>query len=175
MPASPDKIVLSEGVARVPGMSSTWRHLPVAARPIAAATEAAVTAARGRDSEALVQAVGDLGAADPAQVGLILGTGVRLLLEDHHPDGLTGDDVREVLQSSVRAAAQWQPEVDPHVMLILLAGALGVHDDDGEPPPKPEVLARHAALLIADQLGAGSIRDYLDRALGEIERTQLND
>jgi hypothetical protein len=156
-------------------MTTSWRHLPVAARPIAAATEAAVTAARGRDGEAMTKAVGDLGASDPAQVGLILGTGVRLLLEDQHPDGLTGDDVRAVLQSCVRAAAEWQPGVDPHVVLILLAGALGVHDDDGEPPPKPEVLARHAVLLIADQIGERSIRDHLDRALGEIERAQLND
>jgi hypothetical protein len=82
--------------------------------------------------------------------------------------------VRTVLQSCVRAAAEWQPDVDPHVLLILLAGALGVHDD-GEPPPKPEVLARHATLLIADQLGDRSIRDCLDRALDEIERAQLND
>jgi hypothetical protein len=157
-------------------MTTSWRHLPVAARPIAAATEAAVTAARARDSEAMARAVGDLGASDPAQVGLILGTGVRLLLEDQHPDGLTGDDVRAVLRSSVRAAAEWQPDVDPHVMLILLAGALGVHDDDeSEPPPKAEVLARHAALLIADQLGDRSIRDCLDRTLDEIERAQLND
>ena len=36
-------------------------------------------------------------------------------------------------------------------------------------------MARHAALLIADQLGDRSIRDYLDRSLGEIERAQLND
>ena len=155
-------------------MTTSWRHLPVAARPIAAATEAAVTAARARDSEAMAAAVGDLGASDPAQVGLILGTGVRLLLEDQHPDGLTGDDVRTVLQSCVRTAAEWQPDVDPHVVLILLAGSLGVHDD-GEPPPAPGVLARHAALLIADQLGDRSIRDYLDRSLGEIERAQLND
>ena len=90
-------------------MTTSWRHLPVAARPIAAATEAAVTAARGRDSEAMAKAVGDLGASDPAQVGLILGTAVRLLLEDQHPDGLTGDDVRTVLQSCVRAAADGSP------------------------------------------------------------------
>jgi len=156
-------------------MTTSWRHLPAAARPIAAATEAAVTAARGRDSEALTQAVAGLGASDPAQVGLILGTAVRLLLEDQHPDGLTGDDVRNVLQSCVRAAAVWQIGVDPHVVLLLLAGALGVHDDDGEPPPKPDVLARHAALLIADQLGERPVRDCLDRTLDEIERAQLND
>ena len=123
----------------------------------------------------MAKAVGDLGASDPAQVGLILGTGVRLLLEDRHPDGLTGDDVRIVLQSCVRSAAEWQPDVDPHVVLILLAGALGRTRRRRPPPPKPEVLARHAVLLIADQLGERSIRDCPGRALDEIERAQLND
>ena len=156
-------------------MTNQWRHLPAPARPIAAATDAAVTAARDHDVEALTSAVGELAAVDQAQAGLILGTTVRLLLELSHPDGLDGDDIRTVLEQSVRSAATWQPEVDPHLMLILLAGALGVHDDDGEPPPKPEVLARHAVLLIADQLGGRSIRDCLDRALDEIERAQLND
>jgi hypothetical protein len=171
-------------------MTHSWRHLPAPARPIAAAALAAVSAARGRDDKALSEAVGSLAALDPALVGLIVGTAIRLLLEDTHPDGLDGDDVRNVLERCARSAAEWQPDVDPHVVLILLAGALGVHDDDGEPPPKPDVLAHHAALLMADLLGdipvrpsaAGAggdveerIAGRLTRALGEIERAQLND
>jgi hypothetical protein len=172
-------------------MTQSWRHLPAPARPIAAAALAAVSAARQRDDEALAAAAGDLAALDPALVRLIVGTAVRLLLEDTHPDGLDGDDIRNVLERCVRSAAQWQPEVDPHVVLILLAGALGVHDDDGEAPPKPDVLARHAALLMADLLGdvpaprpsaSGASGDAeeriagcLTRALREIERAQLND
>ena len=156
-------------------MREMWRHLPAPARPIAAATEAAVTAARERDPEALAEASGALAALDAAQVGLILGTTVRLLLEDRHPDGLTGDDVRAVLTSCVTGAAGWQPDVDPHVVLVLLAGALGVQEEDGAPPPPPGELARHAALLLADQLGPQPPRELLDRALKEIEQTQLND
>ncbi len=156
-------------------MTDMWRHLPAAARPIAAATDAAVAAARERDREALAEATGDLAALDAAQAGLILGTTVRLLLEDRHSDGLTGEDVRAVLTSCVTAAAEWQPDVDPHVVLFLLAGALGVHDDDGTPPPRPGELARHAALLLADQLDGRPARGYLERALKEIEQTQLND
>ena len=163
-------------------MTQSWRHLPAPARPIAAAALAAVSAARARNDEALAEAAGDLAALDPGQVGLIVGTAVRLLLEDTHPDGLDGDDVRNVLEHCVRSAVQWQPDVDPHVVLILLAGALGVHDDS-EPPPKPDALARHAALLMADLLGdAGDTEaadrrttDCLTRALREIERSQLND
>ncbi len=158
-----------------PVMKDMWRHLPAPARPIAAAADAAVEAARRHDRDALAEAVGDLAALDAAQTGLILGTTVRLLLEDRHPDGLTGDDVRAVLTSCVTTATGWQPGVDPHVVLVLLAGALGVHDDDPGPPPRPDDLARHAALLLADQLAGQPIRGYLDRALKEIEQTQLND
>ena len=155
-------------------MTNQWRHLPAPARPIAAATDAAVTAARDHDVEALTSAVGELAAVDQAQAGLILGTTVRLLLELSHPDGLDGDDIRTVLEQSVRSAATWQPEVDPHLMLILLAGALGVHDDE-EPPMKPDALARHSTLLIAHLLGERPLPPVLTRALSEIEQTQLND
>ena len=155
-------------------VTDDWRHLPAPARPIAAATDAAVTAARARDPETLGAAVGDLAALDPVTTGLILGTAVRLLLEQTHPDGLDGDDVRTVLQNCVRTSAEWQPQVDPHVLLVLLAGALGVLDEE-VPPPKPDELALHATLLFADLLGPGSIRELLTATLGEIERAQLND
>jgi hypothetical protein len=155
-------------------VTNQWRHLPAPARPIAAATDAAVAAVRDHDAAVLSSAVSELAALDQAQTGLILGTTVRLLLELGHPDGLDGDDIRNVLQQSVRAAAAWQPEVDPHVMLILLAGALGVHDDE-EPAPKADALARHSALLIAHLLGPRTLTEVLTMALGEIERAQLND
>ena len=112
-------------------MTSSWRHLPVAARPIAAAANAAIAAAREHDGEALAETVADLAALDPAQVNLILGTAVRLLLEDTHPDGLDGDDVRTVLEHCVRAAAGWQPEVDPHVPRHT-AVAAHLHEADGD-------------------------------------------
>jgi hypothetical protein len=156
-------------------MAQNWRHLPPPARPIAAATSAAVEAAQSRDPVALDRAVDELAALDAAQSGLILGVAVRLLLEDGHPGGLDGEAVRDVLESCVRDAAAWQPEVDPHVVLLLLAGALGVLEEDAAPPPKPEVLARHAALLIAAQLGARPVAPVLTAALADIQRTQLND
>lgn len=156
-------------------MNQNWRHLPAPARPIAAATTAAVTAAQAQDAEALDAATGELAALDPAQTGLILGTSVRLLLEQAHPDGFDGDDVRAVLERCVRSAAVWHPGTDPHVVLHLLAGALGVLDEDSADVPKPDALARHAALLLADLLGGDPAAAVLTSALSEIERTQLND
>jgi hypothetical protein len=100
---------------------------------------------------------------------------VRLLLEANHPDGIDAESVREVLTQAVGSAG-WQAEVDPHVFLLLLAGALGVTtEDDDTPPPKPGELARHAALLMADLLGTRPVRPMLTAALAEIEHTQLND
>lgn len=156
-------------------MDQTWRHLPAPARPIASATTAAVRAARRRERDALDEAVDDMAGLDPARTGLILGTAVRLLLEETHPDGLDGDAVRAVLERSVRTAIGWQPEVDPHVVLLLLAGALGVTEEDDIAPPKPDVLARHAALLLADLAGERPIEPVLTAALDEIARAQLND
>jgi hypothetical protein len=145
-----------------------WRHLPVAARPIAAAAEAAVTAAREHDDEARGTAIAELAALDPTQVGLILGTCVRLLLEHHHPDGLTGEDVRTVLVAAVTDGA------DPEVTLVLLAGALGL-DHEVEKAPAPAALAHDAVLLLAGQLGTFPIKPWLEASLAEIERAQLND
>jgi hypothetical protein len=155
-------------------MTQTWRALPAPARPIAAAADEAVRAVRDQDAEAFETAVDALAALDPAQVGLVLGTAIRLLLERAHPDGLDSDDVRAALERCVRGAA-WVSEVDPQVVLILLAGALGVHPGDEVVPPPPAVLARHAALLFADQLGRRPPAEVLSAALIEIEHTQLND
>ena len=156
-------------------MEQNWRHLPPPARPIAAATTAAVEAAQGRDGAALAGAVAELAALDTAQTGLILGVTVRLLLEDGHPAGIDGEGVRAVLEQCVREAAEWQADVDPHIVLLLLAGALGVADEDETPPPKPGELARHTALLLAGLLGPRPVPPFLNAALIEIKRTQLND
>jgi hypothetical protein len=156
-------------------MTQNWRHLPAPARPIAEATVQAVAAVRARDVAGLDKASAELGALDAGQTGLILGTTVRVLLEQAHPDGVDGDDVRTVLERCARTALTWLPGTDPHVLLLLLAGALGVHEeDDTEPRPSSETLARHAALLLAD-LSTGELSPPLTAALAEIERAQLND
>ncbi|SCL62022.1 hypothetical protein GA0070606_3547 [Micromonospora citrea] len=158
------------------GMTTTWRHLPAPAREIATAAGDAVAAARERDSEAYDIAVARLAAAERS--GLVLGAVVRLLLEEGHPDGLDGDDVRQVLERCVRGAAGWRPDVDPHVVLVLLAGALGVYDPDGdESPPDPPAVARHAPLLVADLLAVTGrpLDGYLAAAFTEIARTEHHD
>ncbi|MFI2647005.1 hypothetical protein [Micromonospora fulviviridis] len=157
-------------------MTTTWRHLPAPAREIAQAATEAVGAAQARDAGAYQPAAERLAAADRA--GLVLGGVVRLLLEEGHPDGLDGDDIRQVLERCVRSTAAWRPDVDPHVLLVLLAGALGVYDPgDDDAPPDPAAIARHAPLLVADLLAAigRPLADYLSAAFAEVARTELHD
>lgn len=154
----------------------TWRHLPAPAREIAVAGTAAVAAAAARDAGAYEAAVDRLTGVDRA--GLVLGGVVRLLLEETHPDGLDGDDVRQVLERCVRDVAAWRPDVDPHVLLVLLASALGVYDPgDDDAPPDPATVARHAPLLVADLLAVTGrpLEGYLTAAFAEVARTELHD
>ena len=154
----------------------TWRHLPAPARAIAVTASAAVTAAGDHDRAVFEETVARLAAAEAA--GLVLGAVVRLLLEELHPDGVDGDDIRQILDDCVVAAAQWQEEADPHVTLVLLAGALGIYDQDEEArQPSPIELARNTALLVAHLLVAAKhpLAWYLNAAFAEIARTELQD
>ena len=155
-----------------------WRHLTAPARAVAIGASRAVAAAGERDEDAFEAAVAQLQKLGPQQAGLVLGTVVRLLLEDLHPDGLDADDVRGVLEHCVAEARRWQPDVDPHVLLVLLASALGVHDPDADPaPPSEEALARHGALLVADLLAERRrpLEGYLTAAFLDIERAEHHD
>jgi len=139
------------------------------ARPIADAAADAVEAAAERDREAFDTAVGRLAGFDVAQVGLLLGTVVRHALEERHPDGLDSDDVRDTLTAVVSRALEWLDTVDPQVVLLLLAGALGVHEPDPDDPPvKADVSARHAVLLVAHLVDAGGFATRLERAAREL-------
>ncbi len=146
--------------------------LPPAARAIAAAATDAVTAARAAAAADLAEAAGRLAAADPQRVALVLGGVVRALLEELHPDGLDGEDLRAVLERTTRAAAAWDSGVDPAVLLVVLTGALGLADPDEQPPVPPGPVARNAVLLTADLLGPRPLAPYLTAALAELHRAE---
>ncbi|WP_308785326.1 hypothetical protein [Phytohabitans rumicis] len=154
----------------------TWRHLPPPARAIAVAASDAVDLVQADDRDAFEVAVKALAGTEGA--GLVLGAVVRLLLEDLHPDGLAGDDIRRIGAECLRAGAGWEPPPDPHLVLVLLTGALGVHDQDEDAPrPAPELWTRHAALLVAHLLTSAPypLARYLTAAFAEIERAELHD
>jgi hypothetical protein len=156
--------------------------LPPAARAIAASVTAAVDAAGQAQPESLREAAADLATLDAEHTKTILGTITRMLLEELHPDGLDSDDIRAVLGDCARGALGWLPELEPNVLLIILAGALGIHpeEQDGVARPGPLALALHAPVLIAFLLTtraevgrARSLSAYLSTAFGEIARSEL--
>jgi len=147
--------------------------LPRPARDIAAAVTATVAAAAARDATALLATAARLAALNPEQVGLVLGAVTRSLLEDLHPDGLRGDDVRAVVERCVLGAAAWYPDVDPDVVVDLLSDVLDVPRPFRK--PEPAEVAVHGPLLVADLLAAGGRRldGYLAAAFAEIARGEL--
>lgn len=158
--------------------------LPAAARAISIATTDAVTAAREQQVAAFEEATDRLAAAEPEQVRVVLGVVVRALLEDLHPDGLSGDDLLELIKSCVRRSFDWYPAVDVQVLIVVLTGALGVHDPDTEPRPVSGLeVARHAPLFLAELLAASATRSTDPRGLAgyfidaflEIARSELNE
>lgn len=134
---------------------SAWSHLPKPARAVAEAATEAVTAVRSADQPALDRASARLAALDSGHVGVVLGAVVRMSLEELHPDGLTADDVHALVGRCARSAAGWFPRADPDVLVMLIAGSLGVHQtgEEGFRLDGPEV-APHAALLVAGLLAA---------------------
>src|SRR5690349_14599061 len=139
------------------------------ARGFATRIEAAVAAAQAQDAAAFEEAGGELAGLDAQQVGRVIGGVVRILLEEGHPDGPTGDGIRGVLERCVRAAARWRPPVDANVIVVLLTGALGVHQFDGDAAPlSAAAMARHGALLTADLLGGRPLAPYLTAVFTDI-------
>jgi hypothetical protein len=174
-------------------MRITLADLPPPAKAIAAAVTDGVAAARAGDGPAFDDAARRLALADPEHVRVVLGDAVRLLLEEVHPDGVDGDDARDLVGRCARSAAPWFPGVDPGMLVLVLSGALGVHpdtplpgDDEDRPPepddpwslvparPSPEDVARHAVVLLADLLAARGRppRGYLEAAFTELARRE---
>ncbi len=160
--------------------------LPAAARAISAATTDAVAAARAQDVATFDEATERLATAEPEQVRVVLGVVVRALLEDLHPDGVASDDLLELIKSCVRTSFGWYPAVDVQVLIVVLTGALGVHEPDEEPRRVTALeVARHAPLFIAELLIApGSaahtedprpLTEYFTDAFLEISRSELNE
>lgn len=163
--------------------------IPGPAREFARATVAAVDlAADGSDPEAYDSAIGRL-AAHP-DGGRVLGDLLRALLEDTHPEGFDSDDVAVVTGRCYAGAVAWLPpeRVDVSTLLIVLAGALGIHphvdagqsrdqspdrDDacEATAPAWPDH-AWHAPLLIAGLLpcAPATLDAYLAAVFAEYAR-----
>jgi hypothetical protein len=154
--------------------------LPASARAVRQATLDAVTAAGAADAGAYGEATQRLALCEPEHVRLVLGAVVRQLLEDLHPAGLAADDLLDLIKSCARRAFAWYPELDVDALVVVLTGALGIHEPDTETRRwTPLEVARHAPLFITELLaqpaGHRPLAEYLDRAFAEQSQAELNE
>lgn len=145
---------------------ATWPgHWPIVAREIAEQTDLGATALRAGDAAALADAVTELAAQATERVGLLHSSTVRSLLESSHPDGLSGNNVQDVL---TRASGVPVPVSVP-ALVEVLTGALGV----GEPAESTPAECITAALAVIAVLAPpNTVAQHLRRAMAEIERDQ---
>ncbi|MGN5237407.1 MULTISPECIES: hypothetical protein [unclassified Rhodococcus (in: high G+C Gram-positive bacteria)] len=148
-------------------------HWPTITRQIATETDAAATAARSEAVPAFDEALAELAALPYEQVTAVHAGMVRELLEELHPDGLTGEDVQSVLERSLRNGMRWLPSLQPDAVVAVLTGTLGVHDDEA-PKVQPADYLSAGVLVLADLLAArkSAPGPYLRRAVAEIERSE---
>ncbi|AOW94191.1 hypothetical protein BFN03_19905 [Rhodococcus sp. WMMA185] len=154
--------------------ASVWpAQWPTIPREIAEAVDAAVGAAVSSNVAAFFEATEDLAALPAERVRVVLAAIVREILETMHPDGLTGEDVQEVLAHAVGVARTWMPDVDVASFVAVLTGALGVAEADESDLPTSAVPS--AILLIADLVSSAqvSVHDYVRRALDEVARAEI--
>jgi len=144
-------------------------HWPTIAREIAHATETALSAARADDEPAFADAVSALVELPYEQVTVVHSGMMRELLEELHPDGLAGEDVQAVFERCARGSVQATPDA----LVAVLTGALGVTDPDA-PKARPEQYLTAGIVVLADLLATRKVepRQYIRRAVGEIEREQ---
>ncbi len=153
-------------------------HWPRTPREIAAATADALAAARSESAEAFDEAISVLVDLPYEQVTAVHAGMVRELLEELHPDGLSGEDVQAVLERCVRSGLRWLPSLQPDAAVTVLTGALGVSDPDAERPTisAGQYLAA-GVLVVADLVAARRVapEPYLRRAVSEIERAETQE
>jgi enamine deaminase RidA (YjgF/YER057c/UK114 family) len=137
----------------------------------------AVDAAGSGDREGFARAGPRLSARDPDQLRRVLSAVLRPLLEDLHPEGVSGDDLRTAVAGCAAGVATWAP-VDPQVLVVVVAGAFGIHPQEQERPDVAATqVAHHACLLIAHLLATSGRRleEYLRLAFAELARSELQD
>ncbi|MBL7494429.1 hypothetical protein I6A60_19825 [Frankia sp. AgB1.9] len=131
----------------------TTDGLPPAGRAIERAVTDLGRAVAGRDEPALRDGCERLRGYDEVLVRDVLHRLTLGLVERAYPDGLDGDDIRTLFGEVARPAAPWLGGLDPDAVLIVLAGALGVHPPEDAPRPSLDQDALPiACALVVDEL-----------------------
>jgi hypothetical protein len=149
---------------------------PLKARAISESTDHGIRAVRAHDLAGFAEALEQLAIHPEARE--VHAHMVRELIETRYQDGVTGDDVADVLSRTVGDSGAWHAPVDPSAVVVVLTGSLGVaerSDDDGPPATIPPAELNGAAILVIAHLAADAAIDhqqYLVRAIEEIRRAQ---
>lgn len=98
------------------------------ARTVGRGVTTAVQYAALGDPSGYALAAAALGELPTLPTGAVLGAVVRMLLEEVHPGGLDGDDIREVLGRCLADTAGWLPSVSARILIAVLSSALGIHE-----------------------------------------------
>lgn len=148
--------------------------LPATARAVERSVTGIVAAAATRQVTLFDQESDRLAALDPERVRLVMGGVLSSLLEARMPDGLSGEDLRDLVERGVRQSAAWFPAVDTDAFVVVLTDALGVvRDEEQIISLDHRTVVQHGALLIGNLLATpGELPGHLRHALTEIERDQ---
>ncbi len=99
-------------------------HWPTITRRIATSTDTALTAVRDETVPVFDDALAELVTLPYEQVTAVHAGMLRELLEELHPDGLTGEDVQTVLERALRNGMRWLPSLQPDAVVAVLTGTL---------------------------------------------------
>lgn len=107
----------------------SWTDLEPS-RAVGRAVTTAVRCASMVDPAAYALATATLSELPSAPTGSVSAAVVRMLLEDEHPGGLDGDDIREVIGRCIADALNWLPgaAVSTSVLVAVLSSALGIQE-----------------------------------------------
>ncbi|MGX7679745.1 hypothetical protein ACSMXN_12720 [Jatrophihabitans sp. DSM 45814] len=137
-------------------------------------TSCAVEAARTGTTAEFDEANRQLEALGPDRVVLVQAAVIRGLLEEIHPEGLTGEHVGQAIERCLTSLSARLLVVDAEALIAVYAGALGVADLEERAEHRPSVLITNASLVIADLCDAAGadVSQYLVAAIAEIERAE---
>ncbi|SBW23648.1 hypothetical protein [Protofrankia symbiont of Coriaria ruscifolia] len=126
----------------------TTAGLPPSGLAVHSAVTTAVAAAAAHDPAALRDACARLRTCEEQQVRDVLHALTLGLIEKTFPAGLDADDLRALLADVMHAATTWFPDLDPHAVVLVLTGALSVHETDA-PPVDADALPIACALAVS--------------------------
>jgi hypothetical protein len=99
------------------------------------------------------------------------------------PPTLTNTSMRPAISVNIKGARtslRWYPQIDVNALVVVLTGALGLHEPEEEPRTfTPLDVARHAPLFIRELLATDrtpkTLRQYFAAGFAHISQSEQNE